>query len=116
MRLQPSLVLNNGLIDEQARSLLCDSSDVLTSLPGDTYTLQYLLPYDARPYELFPESCGYYLEWMRQEWLEEENPEQLAQLLFFTPTALRQLAPEFKKVEAEMEDIFCELNILGLLS
>ena len=46
----------------------------LTTLPGDVYTYSFRLPNDAGRYELFLESQGYYLEWMRDEWLSEENP------------------------------------------
>ena len=43
---------------------------------------------------------------MRQEWLEEESPERLAQMIFSTKTALKKLAPDYKKVEPGMEDLF----------
>ncbi len=105
LRIKPSLVLKNGS-HNQAVSLLNDSSKVLITLPGDTYTLEYLLPEDFNRYELFLESRGYYLEWMRQEWLEEESPERLAQMIFSTKTALKKLAPDYKKVEPGMEDLF----------
>jgi len=79
---------------------------VLTTFPGDLYTLRYELPSDAHEYELFLESRGYYLEWIRADWLKEENAQRLAQIMFNTDSALRDLAPEFKSVEAQMEDIF----------
>ena len=105
LRIKPSLVLKNGS-HNQAVSLLNDSSKVLITLPGDTYTLEYLLPEDFSRYEHFLESRRYYLEWMRQEWLEEESPERLAQMIFSTKTALKKLAPDYKKVEPGMEDLF----------
>lgn len=78
----------------------------LTTLPGDEYRFTYTLPKDPGRYELFLGSRGYYLEWMREEWLSEENLERAA-LLFGNPErALRLLAPEFKRQEAEMEDLF----------
>jgi hypothetical protein len=76
----------------------------LTTLPGDAYDLEFLLP--DGDYELFLESRGYYLEWMRQEWLAEESPVRAA-LLFYAPRlALRLLAPAFKAHEADMEAAF----------
>jgi len=48
----------------------------------------------------------YYLEWIRKSWIEEENPERA--LVFLTEPAeyLRLLAPEYKKVEASMDEQF----------
>jgi hypothetical protein len=85
---------------------LIDTSRVLVTLPGDVYTLTYILPDDYLNYELFLESRGYYMEWIRDEWLAEENP-ALARMMFLNPQkALKKIAPEFKKVEAEIEQQF----------
>jgi hypothetical protein len=78
----------------------------LTTLPGDVYTYSFRLPNDAGRYELFLESQGYYLEWMRDEWLSEENPARAAQLMLNPEQLLRDVAPEFKKQEAGMEAQF----------
>jgi hypothetical protein len=74
-------------------------------MPGDRYELEYVLP-AGESYELFLDSRGYYLEWMRQEWLADENP--LAALRLFTSPdrMLRELAPAYKRVEPRMEEIF----------
>lgn len=106
IRLHPHLVLKDGLEDDQALDILCDSTKVLTALPGDTYTLKYHMPDTSGDYELFLESRGYYLEWIRKEWIEEENPFLLAQMFLDPQTALKRLAPEFKQVEKEMEHCF----------
>ena len=80
--------------------------DALVTVRGDRYDLTYRLPGDARGYELFVESRGYYLEWMRQEWEADENL-TLAMRMFRDPErALRALAPEFKRREASMEALF----------
>ncbi len=106
VRLRPSVVLQDGVVSDRALMLLEDDTEVLITFPGDLYTLRYELPSDAHEYELFLESRGYYLEWIRADWLKEENPQRLAQIMFNTDSALRDLAPEFKSVEAQMEDIF----------
>ncbi len=106
LRLDPVLVRRNGVVDTHALALLTDSSRVLTTYPGDEYTLIYELPEDFARYELFLESRGYYLEWMRQAWMREESPARAAMMLFDPGAALRNLAPEFKKVEASMEASF----------
>jgi hypothetical protein len=106
LRLDPVEVRRGDTVDAQALALLTDSSRALVTLPGDEYTLAYRLPNDFARYELFLESRGYYLEWMRQEWMAEENPVR-AMMMFLRPAeALRALAPEFKARESEMEAAF----------
>jgi len=78
----------------------------LVLLPGDAYTLNYRLPEDPGRYELFMESRGYYLEWIRSEWLAEENPAMVAQMFSDPATFLRTMAPAFKRAEPTMEATF----------
>lgn len=105
VRLQPRQVLKDGVVDETARALLRDPDRALTTLPGEVYTLRYRTP-AAGEYEFFLESRGYYLEWIRQEWIAEQNSTLLAQMFLNPRAALQRLAPEFKRVEAEMENHF----------
>ena len=46
----------------------------INAMPGDAATFDFELPEHPERYELFLSSRGYYLEWMRREWLAEENP------------------------------------------
>lgn len=78
----------------------------LVTRPGDVYTYAFSLPPDAGRYELFLETQGYYLEWMRDEWLSEENPARAALLVLNPEQLLRDVAPEFKEQEARMETLF----------
>jgi hypothetical protein len=78
----------------------------LTTLPGDEYRFAYELPPDPEGYELFLDTRGYYLEWMRDEWMADEDEARATVLLRDPRRALRLLAPEFKKREAEMEGMF----------
>lgn len=106
IRIRPIEVYRSGRPDPAARRRLLDPEDALVTLPGDEYLLVYPLPDEASEYEIFLESRGYYLEWMRQEWLAEEDPAKAA-LIFLRPAvALRVLAPEFKRVEPDLEDLF----------
>ena len=105
-RLPPARVLNNGTVDEQALAALRDSARTLVTFPGDDYALVYELPPDFERYELFLESRGYYLEWMRDEWSVERNPRLATELLRDPAAALRRLAPAYKRVEASMERLF----------
>jgi hypothetical protein len=106
VRLQPASVTREGAEDRDAHARLLDPARTLVTLPGDEYVLTYLLPQDPWRYELFLDSRGYYLEWMREEWLADENPSWAAQMLLDPDSALKRLAPDFKRVEAEMEAQF----------
>jgi hypothetical protein len=105
-RLHPYQVLKNAVMDDRIKTVLCDSMQMLTSLPGDRYTLIYQIPENISEYDLFLKSRGYYIEWIRKEWMDEENPFLLSQMFMTPHEALKRLAPEFKRVEAEMENCF----------
>jgi hypothetical protein len=105
-RLSPHLVLKDGRADEQARIRLLDSTQVLETFPGEAYTLRYRIPAHITECEFFLESRGYYLEWIRAEWIAEENPLLLAEMFLYPDAALRRMAPEFKRREGEIEDTF----------
>ena len=105
-RLTPARVVRGGQEDRDALAALLDSTRVLTTLPGDEYELHFRLPPDPSGQELFLEARGYYLEWMRQEWLAEENPRLAANMLLDPAGMLRALAPAYKRQEAIMEKVF----------
>jgi hypothetical protein len=80
----------------------------LITQPGDSYLIHFRLPKPeaSEALEVFLESEGFYYEWMRQEWLRDEDAE-MARLIFANPAeALRRLAPEFKAREAHAEEVF----------
>lgn len=102
----PCAVRRDGREDPAALAQLLDPTEALVTTPGDRYELCFRLSGDYRRQELFLESRGYYLEWMREEWLAERDPE-LALAVFRHPRQmLRRLAPDFKAVEAGMETAF----------
>lgn len=92
--------------DQFKKPLLSDPLDPLVTLPGDSFNLLYILP-DARgEYELFLSTKGYYIEWMREQWLKEENLRKTS-LFFVTPRLfMKMAAKEFKLVEPTMEKNF----------
>lgn len=106
LRIPPHSVRRGRRDDPEARAALVDSSRVLVTLPGDTYELAYRLPPDPEGYELFLEARGYYLEWMRREWMAEENPLLAARMALDPAGALRALAPSFKNAEPSLERLF----------
>lgn len=106
IELQPHLVIKDGGTDERALSLLKSGDDYLITMPGEEYTLQYDIPDSCESFDAFLHARGYYLEWIREEWMAEENPAQLSELFLMPSASLKRLAPEFKQVEAQMEDCF----------
>ncbi len=105
-RILPSQVLRDSIPVPEAVEALRNRTSPLTTFPGDNYTFVYNLPDNYAGYELFLESRGYYLEWMRDEWLSEENPMRLAMMHRDPDQALRFLAPQFKSVEPQLESFF----------
>lgn len=108
VRLAPESVTRQGRPDAVALASLRGGAAPLVTLPGDSLVVRWALPAatGANERELFLESRGYYLEWMRDAWLAEEDPVRLAGLFLDPHAALRRLAPEFKRVEPEMESVF----------
>ena len=92
--------------DADALARLSGQGTRLVSLPGDAWTVTFPLPPGHGEAELFLESRGYYLEWMRAQWLPEEDPAAAVALLAHPREALRRLAPAYKKLEPEAERIF----------
>jgi hypothetical protein len=105
-RIMPHGVEKRGADDEAALQALRDREDALVTLPGDAYEVTYRLPAGPAGYELFLEARGYYLEWMRQEWLADEDPVRAAQMITDPAGAMRDLAPTFKAREASFERLF----------
>jgi hypothetical protein len=105
-RIRPSRVTAKGVDDPAALQALIDPDRTLVTLPGDVYEISYQLPEDPAGHELFLETRGYYLEWMRREWMTEQNPLLAAGMVLDPGAALRSLAPAFKAQEPEMERVF----------
>lgn len=92
--------------DPAALAALLDDARYLVTLPGDEYRLDFELPNGGVDVALFLESEGHYYEWMREEWLEEEDPAMIALALGDPDRYLRHLAPLFKRLEPLMERAF----------
>ena len=107
VRIKPDVVLNNDTIDAGALDRLTKGVDPLITLPGDRYELKYQLSTDCS-FQFFLETKGYYLEWMREEWLAEENLKKAAFAFYFPGLFLKKAASEYKKVEPKMEKVFWE--------
>lgn len=77
----------------------------IVTMPGDRYEFGYTLPPGAE-YELFLDSRGYYLEWMREEWMKEEDPISALRMFITPEQMLKELAPAYKKLEPKAEELF----------
>jgi len=90
--------------DHRALDLLRREDAHLVTVPGDAYRLVFEVP--EGEVELFLESEGYYYEWMREEWLAEEDAAMASLVLSNPAEALRRMAGPFKRHEPEMEHAF----------
>jgi len=104
--LSPVSVEKNGRRDDEALSALRAGDRHVVTLPGDVHRVAFALPGPARDLELFLESEGYYYEWMRGEWLSEEDPGMALLALTDPHEALRRLAGPFQAREPGLERAF----------
>jgi hypothetical protein len=105
-RLDPVRVERDGSPDGAALERLRDPERYLVTNPGDRYRIVFELPQRAGRWALFLESTGHYYEWMRPEWLREENPAMLALLATRPDDVLRRIAPGYARLEPELERMF----------
>ena len=108
-RLAVSSVFAGGKRDPAAETALQEGGESLVTFPGDVYTLNFDLPQEGC--QLFLASKGYYMEWLRKEWFEEENAAKLFQLTYRPRAYLKNEAPFFKAYEAIMEQQFWQSRI-----
>ena len=106
IRVSPSMVRRGATPDSAALEALTLRREPLTTMPGDELQLDYRLPEHPERLELFLEARGYYLEWMRREWMRETNPRAAARLLLDPEAMLRDLARPYKRQEAMMDSLF----------
>lgn len=90
--------------EEQPLDKLLDEHDHLVTYPGDIYDLSYELPFENA--ELFLDSRGYYLEWIRDEWVEEQSLRNFRLMVRNPERYLKTAAKKFKEIEPLMEETF----------
>lgn len=104
-RILPQEVFKGGERDTVALNKLLNKNNYLVTYPGDVFTLHYAVNF-LSDHEYFIDSQGYYIEWMREEWLQYQNMKLARKMLLNPSKYLKQIAPAYKKVEPEMESIF----------
>ncbi len=92
----------------QVQDVTAEDDEVLISLPGDEYSLEYHLPTcsDGETNRLFLGSRGYYLEWMRTDWIQDQDEPRLKRLLMQNKKEWKIMAREYKAYEDQMEWAF----------
>ena len=80
-------------------------------MPGSEYKFNFILPASDSDYELFLYSKGYYLEWMREHWIKDENMFKLRQMVESPKTFLKTEAKDYKLYEKTMEQEFWDSKI-----
>lgn len=110
IELQPSEVYYKGHKDATALAKLTKPEELLLSMPGDEFRMVYHLP-DTSDYALFISSRGYYLQWMRDNWVDMKNMRKLRTMITQPAKYLRAEAKAYKSYEAAMEDAFWNSRI-----
>lgn len=89
-----------------ALGALLDPDRYFLAFPGDDLALDFVLPGASPRYALFLESRGHYYEWMRGEWIAEQDAAMVATLMRDPVAGLRRMAPMYKAREAAFETAF----------
>ncbi len=103
-RIHPNRVEKVVGVEINPLEKLLATDKYLVTLPGDQYFLHYQLPYTHG--EIFLESRGYYLEWIRDEWIADQNFRKLRYLVNHPRSYLKKMAKAYKKQEGTMEEAF----------
>jgi hypothetical protein len=99
------LFMNDTSEVQKLQNLLSDGERLIT-FPGEVYQIQYNIPCNAENYHLFLASKGYYLEWMRSNWLKDKNLFKLNQMFKNPEKWLRKETENYTFYESQMEEDF----------
>jgi hypothetical protein len=111
IELLPVSVKNKEENDPEALNQIVSQSEYLISMPGSEYKIFFDLPIKNSNYELFLYSKGYYIEWMRTEWLKDKNLLKLKQMIDNPKKYLKVETKPYKNFEEKMEEIFWNSKI-----
>lgn len=110
IEVHPNKIYNKNQIDQNALSNLRNDKSYMISLPGDEYKINFELPAED-DYELFLFTKGYYLEWMRENWLKDKNLWKLRTMFENPKKYLRSELKNYKEYEKTMETEFWNSKI-----
>lgn len=103
--IEPNNIDYNGQKSPSHLKQLNSPESPMLSMPGDQFLLSFSLP-SAEPYALFLSAQGYYLEWMRDEWLGDKDARKLRRMFYQPSRYLKDEAEAFKIYEQTMESVF----------
>lgn len=106
--LYPTEIVTNNGNNFSISDINKDDNDYVISFPGNEFEFLFEIPTldSGEEFELFLNSKGYYLEWIRKSWLEDKNIPKLKNMLTNDKDTWTELAKEFKSIEHEMESVF----------
>jgi hypothetical protein len=105
VKFNPNRMISNGKENLSGLASLTDNEEYLVTFPGEDHQLWFPSLFSSG-FSYFIESKGYYIEWMREEWHNEEN-RRMAKMAILRPKKyLEKLTPAYKAIEPEMEEIF----------
>ena len=78
----------------------------MITFPGEVYDLKYKIPCAEDKYHVFLSSKGYYLEWMRSNWLKDKNLYKLHQMFKNPKKWLKKETEKYTFYESQMEEDF----------
>lgn len=105
-------VMPNKLIDTKStwsipvEPLTSIDDNTFITFPTEEYEIKFDIPNPDQQYELFLESNGYYIEWVRDQWTQEKDLKKLYRMMRNDKDTWRQLAIDFKKEEEGSERLF----------
>lgn len=102
----PDEVSGHGRDTERAATRFRGEGDSVLTLPGDELMLRFRVPETRGHASYFLSSRGYYHEWLREEWLRDEDLPLARAYLDDPVRALRELAPAWQRAEPEMARYF----------
>ena len=109
--ISPNQVIKNGLVDNKVLDDLINKKKSILSFPGDKFKINFTFPENAKRYEVFLYSKGYYLEWMRENWLRDKDLTKLWLMLNKPKHYLIDEASLYKEYEKTMEEQFWSSKI-----
>ena len=89
-------------------------NNILLSLPSDKFKITFNTKKPLNKQQLFLKSEGYYLEWIRDEWAKDSEPNKLRELILFPKRYLKNEAKSYSELEFELEQDFWNSKIESL--
>ncbi len=113
LEVKPDSISNHGNSDQNAWAKIQNPNEYLITMPGDVYQFHFTMPKSPAntEWELFLYSQGYYWEWIRAQWAQDNNLPKLYELLLNPKKYLQEETPKYKQYEQEMEQIFWNSRI-----